>query len=671
MEIFRSASKPDKTSAWKTFVTSGEIIAGAVSALIAESWRKCARTGVNPANGTGRIVLENAALKRLVDKNRILVSLAKPFMQNLYQFFRASGFIIVLTDAAGYILESFGDSDPLKNARAINFLPGADWQDVSVGTNAIGTALATGAPIQVSGSEHFCLRHHAWTCSAAPITGQGGKIIAVLDLSGPADACTPHTLAMVVAAAEAISMQLALREKNRELALANKRLTSIFNTMSEGVILVDRHGVVDEINAVAGRIIDRPNADLVGRPIEKLLGGSAPFTRRMLAEKQPYADVELLLPGQHGPSHCLLSGEPVTDGQGEVSGGVIVVRPIKQVRSLVNRFSGYFTTFSFGDIIGRSPAILETVHLARLAAAGAANVLLQGESGTGKELFAQAIHHHGPRSDGPFVVVNCGAVPRELIGSELFGYEEGAFTGAARGGRPGKFELAGGGTIFLDEIGDMPLEHQAALLRVLQERRLVRIGGSRVIPADVRVICATNKNLAAEVGKGTFRHDLYYRLNVIALTIPPLRDRGDDAGLLFGHFLARLGRERGRTFAAESAVLDAVRAYHWPGNVRELHNAAERAVSLAEGDAILLRHLPPETYAGGGPLAHRGVHGLAAAVHMGSLREQTRRQMDDRARRELAALLGECGGNISRLAKRLGIARSTVYRRLRHLGFGP
>ncbi len=667
MEIFRSASKPDKTSAWKTFVNSGEIIAGAVSALIAESWRKCARTGVNPADGTGRIVLQHADLKRLVDQNRVVVSLAKPFMQNLYQFFRSSGFIIVLTDAAGYILESFGDSEPLKNARAINFLPGADWQDISVGTNAIGTALATGAPIQVSGSEHFCLRHHAWTCSAAPITGRDGKIVAVLDLSGPAGACTPHTLAMVVAAAEAISMQLAIREKNRELALAKKRLTSIFNTISEGVILIDRHGVVSEINAVAGRIIDRPSADLVGRPIEKLLGGSASFTRRMLAEKQPYTDVELMLPGKTGPSHCLLSGEPVTDGQGEISGGVIVVRPIHRVRSLVNRFNGSFTTFSFDDIIGRSPEILETVRIARLAAAGVSNVLLQGESGTGKELFAQAIHHHGPRCDGPFVVVNCGAVPRELIGSELFGYEDGAFTGAARGGRPGKFELACGGTIFLDEIGDMPLEHQAALLRIIQERRLVRIGGSRVIPADVRVICATNKNLAHEVVKGAFRQDLYYRLNVISITIPPLKERRDDAVLLFSHFLARLGRERGRSFTAEPAVLDAIRAYQWPGNVRELHNAAERAVSLAESDVILLWHLPPEIYTGG-QLAPRSALSFPEVVRIVSLREQTRRQMDDRDRRELAALFGECGGNISRLARRLGIARSTVYRRLRHLG---
>ncbi|HWQ60670.1 MAG TPA: sigma 54-interacting transcriptional regulator, partial [Negativicutes bacterium] len=455
MDASKEHPTPDRASAWKTFVNSGELISGAVPSSIAESWRKCARTGVNPADGKGRIVLEDAALRRLVDKNRVVISIAKPFMQNLYQFFRASGFIIVLTDANGIVLESFGDSDCLRSARTINFLPGANWEDVSVGTNAIGTTLAAGKPLQVSGPEHFCLSHHNWTCSAAPITGEDGRIVAVLDISGPAQASYSHTLGMVVAAAEAISMQLAIQQKNQELTTANRRLTSIFNTMSEGVILIDRRGVVNEVNAVVRKIVDKPGEELVGRPIERLFGGFAPFTRRMLTDRKPYADVEIMLPGKNGASHCIVSGEPVTDGQGEVSGGVIVVRPINQVRSLVNRFSGYYTSFQFSDIIGASPPLLDAVRVAARAAASAANVLLQGESGTGKELFAQAIHHHSPRGEGPFIAVNCGAIPRELIGSELFGYEEGAFTGARRGGRPGKFELAGGGTIFLDEIGDM------------------------------------------------------------------------------------------------------------------------------------------------------------------------------------------------------------------------
>jgi len=664
METGKQRSALDSATAWKRFVDSGELIDGAVPSPIAESWRKCAQTGVNPADGKGRIVLEEAALKRLLDKNRVVINIAKPFMQNLYQFFHSSGFIIVLTDANGIILESFGDSDRLKSARTINFLPGANWQDVSVGTNAIGTALAVGRPLQVSGPEHFCLTHHNWTCSAAPITGEDGRIVAVLDISGPAQSSYSHTLGMVVAAAGAISMQLAIQQKNQQLTLANRRLTSIFNTMSEGVILIDRRGVVHEVNAVVKKIVDKPGEELVGRPIERLFGGFAPFTRKMLADRKSYADIEIMLPGKNGVSHCIVSGEPITDGTGEISGGVIVVRPIHQVRSLVNRFSGYYTSFQFSDIIGESPPLLDAVRIAARAAASSANVLLQGESGTGKELFAQAIHHHSSRGDGPFIAVNCCAIPRELIGSELFGYEDGAFTGARRGGRPGKFELAGGGTIFLDEIGDMPLEQQAALLRVLEEKKIARIGGERLIPADARVICATNKNLLAEVAKGTFRQDLYYRLNVISITIPPLRERGDDVLRLFGHFLAKLGKERGRQFHAEPAVLDALRAYPWPGNVRELHNVAERAASLADGSAISLWHLPAEIR--GNEIA--GQLAFTETVRLVSLRDQARRRQEEQERRELVASLAECGGNISLLAKRLGVARSTVYRRLRQLG---
>jgi PAS domain S-box-containing protein len=651
-----------KEVAWKTFINSGEIEQAAISAPIAESWKKCASTGVNPTDGKGRIVLEQRALKRLLEENEVIIRAAKPFVENLYQFFRASGFIIVLTDVNGFILESFGDSDRLKSARAINFLPGANWQDVSVGTNAIGTVLAQGKPSQVSGCEHFCLRHHCWTCSAAPITDQDGRIVAVLDISGPAQAQSTHTLGMVVAAAEAISMQLKIQGKNTELLLANQRLKSIFNTMSEGVILIDRQGTVNEVNAVIGQMLGKPDAEVVGRPIERILGGKAPFTRQMLDNKEPYSDVELMLPVKNGTSHCLASGEPITDEHGTVGGGVIILRPIKQVRSLVNRFSGYYTTFQFSDILGYSPQIAEAVRVASLAAASMANVLLRGESGTGKELFAQAIHHHSPRSDGPFIAVNCGAIPRELISSELFGYEEGAFTGARRGGRPGKFELAAGGTLFLDEIGDMPLEQQIALLRVLQEKKVTRLGDARVIPTDVRVICATNKNLTKEVERSAFRQDLYYRLNVISITVPPLRERGDDVILLFRHFLNNIGKESGRSFFVEPDVLTCLKRYNWPGNVRELHNVAERVASLAEGETITLLHLPPEIY---NPYETKGGLSFSEGIRLGFFKDQQRRQQERAEREQIVALLSECGGNITQVARRMDVARTTVYRKLR------
>jgi len=655
----------EKALAWDAFVSSGQIKPQSITPPIAESWIKCANSGVNPANGKGHIVLENAALQALVEKNETIIHTAKPLMKNLYKFFQGSSFVVVLTDANGFILELFGDHDRLQSAQKLNFLPGANWKEEDVGTNAIGTVLSVGTPIQVSGAEHFCRHHHCWTCSAAPIMDEYGHIAAVLDISGPANSSNSHTLGMVVAAAAAITMQLKMQRKNKELTLANKRLTSIFNTMSDGVILIDRTGVIHEVNPVASRMLEKSSQEVVGHSIETILGGKTPHTRRMLSISEPYCDVELMVPHRNGTSHCLISGEPITDEQGNPGGGVIILRPIKQVKSLVNRFSGHFTAFQFSDIIGNSPLIRESIRVASLTATNMSNVLLQGESGTGKELFAQAIHHGSTRRGGPFIALNCGAIPRELIGSELFGYEGGAFTGARREGSPGKFELASGGTLFLDEIGDMPLEHQVALLRVIQDKAVTRIGGNRVIATDVRLICATNKNLALEVERGVFRQDLYYRLNVISITAPTLRERGEDIILLFNYFLEHLGKKQGVKFVVEPEVLAFLPRYHWPGNVRELHNLVERAASLAEGNTISLRHFPPELRSQENLVRPERVADSSRRINVVSLREQTRQQIEQNERKSIVDLLNECGGNISVVAKRLQVARSTIYRKMR------
>src|SRR6202023_295004 len=234
--------------------------------------------------------------------------------------------------------------------------------------------------------------------------------------------------------------------------------------------------------------------------------------------------------------------EPVT-----ADGFVLILRSIERVQKLVNRVVGTRARLTFSHGVGESPALKEALRLARLAANSISTVLLQGETGTGKEIFAQSIHNSSARSDGPFVAINCAAIPRELINTELFGYEGGAFTGADRQGRPGKFEQAHGGTLFLDEIGDMPLDLQTSLLRAIETRTIVRIGGHRIIPSDVRIIAATHKDLREEAQRGNFRADLFYRLNVLTISIPPLRDRVDDLPLLVQHFLRRQSRVMGRT----------------------------------------------------------------------------------------------------------------------------
>jgi len=274
---------------------------------------------------------------------------------------------------------------------------------------------------------------------------------------------------------------------------------------------------------------------------------------------------------------------------------VAVLREFKAVRQLVHRMVGARAKFTFDDLIGKNAAYLKTVQLAKMAANSSSTVLLLGESGTGKEVFAQAIHNAGDRRNEPFIAINCAALPRELIGSELFGYSEGAFTGAKRGGSPGKFELADGGTIFLDEIGEMPLEMQVNLLRVLQEKTLMRIGGDQVITVDVRVIAATNKDLLQAAQQNTFRSDLYYRLNVININMVPLRRRKDDILPLTSFFVEKINQRLSKeAYVIHPETLDILQRYHWPGNVRELENIVERAINVAQTDTLTPDTLPQE-----------------------------------------------------------------------------
>lgn len=639
----------------------------AVRPEILDSWIRCRQAKVNPNNDSIHHQLENASLHVMLRRNWDLITIAKPFMDNLYRVVAGSGFVVVLTDVRGYIMEIFGDEDTLTNPMTVSFFQGANWSEAEAGTNAIGTALVTKNSIQVSGSEHYCRKHHCLTCSAAPILGDKGEVLGVLDVSGKSTAAHLHTLGMVMAAAEAIMAQLSIRKKNKELRVINNRLTNIFNTMSDGVIMVDNNGVISELNPVAQKIlgfgINKPVATR-GVQVESILGPNT-FIKRMLMCKESCADTEIMLDIGGEVSHFWASGEPVSDEQGVVTGGVIILRPIKRIQNLVNRFSGNYGTLQFSDIIGESKAILEAVRIASLAATSLSNVLLQGESGTGKEIFAQAIHNRSERNAGPFIAVNCGAIPRELIGSELFGYAEGAFTGAKRGGKPGKFELACGGTLFLDEIGDMPLEQQVALLRVLQERKVNRIGCDKVIPIDVRVICATNKNLLKEVGKGTFRKDLYYRLNVISITIPPLRERSEDIIALFNYFLEKLDKHD-RNFLVSPEVIDRIVRYDWPGNVRELQNVVERIISLTEGKIVDLGNLPKEICNWQPTNIDKGnessPHPLPASF---CGREGRRFMLEERERQEILEMLFNHRGNVSLTARSMGVSRNTLYRKMK------
>lgn len=459
-----------------------------------------------------------------------------------------------------------------------------------------------------------------------------------------------------------------LSKVNKELTLVNGYMKSILMHMSEGVAIIDESGNFDSLN----NILEKNCAisiEEIKEYFKKMIQEKRNiYINKMLKENEAFYDVEFILSTRKTDVQFLISGTPLDYSEDDANKAVIIIRPIKEVHELVNHFSGAQARFHFDDVITNNEKMLKTVKIASKAALGNGNILIQGESGTGKELFAQAIHNRSSRSKGPFVAVNCGAIPRDLIGSELFGYAEGAFTGAKKGGKPGKFELASGGTIFLDEIGDMPFEQQVALLRVIQEKRVIRISGEKVIPIDVRVVCATNKNLFKAMNEGNFRQDLYYRLNVISITIPPLRERREDIALLFKYFLIKMDKKWEEHLQnIDPLVMEYLMKYDWHGNVRELQNMAERIDHITQGYNVLVEYLPENIIKNYNRDINEG-YAIVAQEEVFTINEivkYSKKEKEEKEGYEIFRLLKQEKGNISKAAKNMGISRSTLYRKMK------
>jgi len=647
----------DKTDIWQEFILSGEAPAHALRPEIYASWQRCRSAGVDPQDGVSHELLTGKEIDALLEVRKTHIDIVRHFMLNLYRFVKGSGYIVLFADERGYVMETLGDPDTLRNASDVNLICGACWAEEAGGTNGIGTSLALGKPFQVSGQEHFCRKLHSWTCSAAPFFSEKGELIGILQMSGPAHAAHQHTLGMVVASVEAIHEQMRVQHRNRELSTLNSHLNNIFQTMSDGAIIVNNQRKIIQINPAAKMMFGQR---ILGCLAEELIGND-PDAIKVLQEGKPCKDLEVMLDTAFGHLHALVTVKQVFDETGAVSEDVIFFNPINKIKKIANRLGGARATFTFDSIIGRSDKLKQTIKAARQAASSNSHVVIQGESGTGKELLAQAIHNRSPRERGPFVALNCAALPRDLIASELFGYVPGAFTGASSKGRPGKFEMASGGTLFLDEIGDMPLDQQASLLRVLQEKKICRLGGEQVIPVDARIICATNKNLLEEVGKGNFRQDLYYRLNVVHVLVPPLREREDDIRILFTHFLSKIGRKLNCVIRSiEPEVVDALQRYSWPGNVRELENVVEKMINAADCGIIALSGLPLEIAAPSLLPSPSAAPAPQEANNGATLKERVAHN----ERRIMLELLQQHKGNISRIAKAMGVSRNTLYRKI-------
>ncbi len=640
------SNRGELLDAWEAYVYHGKKTCN-IRPDILQSWERCKQLDVDPFSEQVATILGESHFSALVKRKQSLIRIAKPYITLLNQYVKNSGFIIILSDENGTVLVLDGDQQQINYHKRINLMEGAVWSEKEAGTNAVGTSLFLRQPMQIVGAEHYCVIQHAITCSGAPIYGPDGQLEGVLNMSGASKDINIHTLGMVVASAMAIENQLKIEQAMDELSENNLMVTTAFESVPDGIVTVDAEGMITHLNNYGAKLLGINISEALGKPIRKLLPSELDITRFLQKET---ASLEILWNLKSNNNRLNLSTTPMFNDTHEYSGSVLVLRPKEQIDKLVNQITGAHAEFSFNSIVGTSKKITKAKEIANAAAATNSTILLLGESGTGKELFAQAIHRASNRP-GAFIAVNCSAIPRSLIESELFGYEAGTFTGGNRNGRPGKFERAHQGTILLDEIGDMPLDLQAVLLRVLQERSIVRVGGYKPIAVDVRVIAATNSNLVKKIEEGAFREDLFFRLNVITIQIPPLRERKDDIPKLVEYLLPQINKKLNRNIHRVSpAAIRALQDYDWPGNVRELENMLERSIVVASKDLLDIHNLPPHITSN---------KNEDAEIPMMSLEEIEKKAIKETLDRF---------NSIAETARVLGISRSTLYRKMKDYG---
>ncbi len=622
---------------------------------IEESHKRSKKYGVESTSIYPRHLLSETELKENLKKNKSLLKVSEPILKQLFKAVTGSGFFINLTDDEGCIISIIGDDDVLNEARKLKMVSGAYMDESSIGTNSMGVVLNEKKPVQVTAKEHFISAYHNWTCSAAPIFFDG-DVIGVINMTGFADKVHPHSLGIVVSAAQAIENKLKEKKSMQQLETSNQFAFAMMNNLTFGVMAINIQDQIEWVNDTACRMFNIRRTELLHREINDLLPDWKRI-RRIILNELLFIDEPIMF-SIPGITERFISNAYVIQGEkNEMHGYLITFRQYSRIVNLIKKFSGHHAKFTFDDMISDSPEMINLIKQAKLVATKPSTILLSGESGTGKEVFAQAIHNYSIRHEGPFIAINCGALPETLIESELFGYEDGAFTGAKKGGSPGKFELANHGTLFLDEIGEMNAEMQVRLLRSIQEGKVTRIGGKNEIDLDVRIIAATNKNLEEEIEKGKFRLDLYYRLNVIKFHIPPLRDRIDDILPMARFFAAQKSEKIGRTMPLINKDIEKkLLAYTWPGNVRELENVMERMVVM-DGDFSFFQH---------NKVDNSTIKEPEQSATVINFKGKTLNEIEKEA---IVNSLKKNNNNMSKTAKELGISRNTLYQKIRKIPF--
>ena len=611
--------------------------------LIEKSHERSKEFGVQTKTNNSKKKLKANEVYTLLEKNKELITISIPYINMVCETIEDNDFILILTDRNGCILDIKGEERLVHEFARLNLDIGVFVDEKNIGTNAMGVALAEDRPVQVTADEHYVDIFKGLTCSAAPIHNIKGDIIGTLNLTGKWDKKHPHTLGLVIFGVKAIENEIHNVKSQEILQEAYNYMDSIIKNVDKGVIIVDSKGKIKNINEHGAKILEGNKIDIIDRDIDFILPDW--FKIYEVLEKDEKSITREVKTSENSNFKTLLSIKGVRNGK-RLIGLVITLKDEKEP------YAKGIARYDFEDIIGSSSIMNNVITNCKIVANSPSTILIQGESGTGKEVLAQSIHNYSVRKNNKFIAINCGAIPSNLIESELFGYEDGTFTGGKKGGKIGKIEMANGGTLFLDEIGEMPLEHQVNLLRVIQEGKITRLGSTEEISVDVRIIAATNKNLKKEIELGKFREDLYYRLCVIPINLPALRERNGDIKELINYFLRMKSFKLNKTVPEVSTKLynDLIN-YSWPGNIRELENVIENIVNLDGYMSFSLDVDKEKSYDN-------------------SVKEAEEIQNDEITleyieKKHIIKVLRKYKNNIYKSANALGISRNTLYNKIK------
>lgn len=632
-------------NAREQMVGHGEVPEGILPEPIQRSWERCIETGLAVDL---RPEVEPAALSQLSElreRNSRLLTQAQPEMESLYSHIAGTQSMVILSDADGTIIHALGDREFMSKAQRVALQPGVSWREDVSGTNAIGTALVEKNPIFVMGAEHYLEENAFLNCSASPILDPHGSVIGVLDLSGDHRQPREHTMALVRMSALMIENRLFNSNFATDVTIRFHTRPEFIGTLWEGIAVFSPDGKLLAIN--------RTGAFQLGLDEHKVAG--VEFDSLFDLSLTKFLDIARCSLSSHNKL-VLKNGLRlhVKADPGMHTLATAISMPSTSYEKPVIKSQDSSATAALNHLDTGDAMLRKTLAKARMAIGHDIPILIEGETGTGKELLAKAIHQSGQRKHGAFVAINCASIPEGLIESELFGHEEGAFTGARRRGAVGRIQQAHGGTLFLDEVGEMPFALQARLLRVIQEREIVPLGSNKHIQVDISIIAATNQRLRDLVQRGEFREDLYYRLNGMRLSLPPLRDRNDLPVLIERILHESLGR---KDIIVRAEVIDLMRRHQWRGNVRQLFNVLRSAIVFMDSHELCLHHLPEDFLEElENPQTGSAFQADSASEHIPS----TEAAMIKRA-------LATHHGNMSAAAKQLGISRATIYRKSKRL----